>query len=143
MSTDLKEIQRLVDDTRSKMRITKVVATRAIKTRKGDFFCGMSSAWESRQDDVLGHGADAALSAEDSDISSSGMSIEEARVAQVLLHLEATLGACRAALTDGAITMRDFDYRVHQAKKNTLAHLSRLISKTEAKEKVEDVSNAA
>ena len=69
--------------------------------------------------------------------------VEEARVAHVLLSLEATLGACRAALTDGAITMRDFDFRVAQAKKNTLAHLSRLMPKTEAKELVDDTSNAA
>jgi len=144
MSTDIKAIQELVDSTRSKMRVTKVVATRAVKTRKGDFFCGMSSAWDSRQDDVSGQGSDAGISPMgDSEIAQSGMTVEEARVAHVLLALEASLGACRAAVTDGAITMSDFNYRVSNAKKNTLAHLSRLMPQGEAKDKVEDVSSAA
>lgn len=141
MSTDLTKINSLVEKTRSQMRVTKVVATRAIKTKSGDFFCGMSAAWDSVQDDAGGAGADTELVMRDSEISVSGMTIEEARVAQTLLSLEASMGALRAALTDGAISMGDFEARVRGAKKNTLAHLSRLLPVEEAKQQLEAIAS--
>ena len=136
MSTDMNAIQDLIKDTRSKMRITKVVATRAVKTRKGDFFCGMSAAWDSTQDDAGGV-PDADLTVDPGEITGSAMTLEEARVAQVLLNLEAAQGALRAALSDQAISLREYEYRVSTLKKNTLAHLSRLMPSDEAKKAVE------
>ena len=126
-----------IEKVRKKMLITKVVATRSFKTKNGDFFCGMSSAWDSCQDDAGGQGADLELSVTDSEVARSGMTVEEARVAQTLLALEASLGALRAAVTDGAISGEEFEKRSNYAKRNTLANLSRLIPAEEAVKKLE------
>ncbi len=141
MSTDLTKINALIEKTRSQMRVTKVVATRAIKTKSGDFFCGMSAAWDSVQDDAGGAGADTELVMRDSEMSVSGMTIDEARVAQTLLSLEASLGALRAALTDGALSVSDFEARARSAKKNTLAHLSRLLPVDEAEKQIATIQS--
>lgn len=141
MSTNLSKINAVIEQTRSKMRVTKVVATRAVKTKSGDFFCGMSAAWDSVQDDTGGAGADTELVMRDSEVAVSGMTVEEARIAQTLLSLEASMGALRAALTDGAISINDFENRIRGAKKNTLAHLSRLIPPDEAKNQIDSVEN--
>lgn len=139
MSTDMAKINALIESTRSKMKITKVVATRAVKTKSGDFFCGMSAAWDSVQDDAGGQGSDLEVSVEDREVAVSGMTLEQARVAQTLLSLEASMGALRAALTDGALSMTEYEARVRGAKKNTLAHLSRMIPAEEAKKQIEVV----
>jgi hypothetical protein len=127
---NLEELQKLIQSTRSKMRITKVVATRAVKTRNGDFFCGLSSAWSTTQDDEGGF-SDGELSLSTGE--TSGMTLQEARVAQVLLNLEATMGALRAALSDEAISQQEFERREKILKQNTLAHLSRLAPGTHFK----------
>jgi hypothetical protein len=105
------------------MKITKVVATRAVKTKKGDFFSGMSSAWQSTQDDAGGPGADLDLSSE----AGSGMTLLEAQVAQVLLAKEASIGAWRAALSEGAITVEEFDSQVRHLKRNAITHLNQIL----------------
>lgn len=125
-------IRTTVDEVKSKMRITKVVATRAIKTKRGDFFAGMSAAWQSVQDDVSGPGADLDLTVDDRDIAVSGMTFREAQVAHSILAMEASIGAHRAALTDGAISKSEFDAGVKQARRNTLTHLSQIIPESEA-----------
>lgn len=139
MSTDLTKINEVISQTRSKMRITKVVATRAVKTKSGDYFCGMSAAWESVQDDAGGSGSDTEIVMRDSDVSFSGMTLDEARIAQTLLSLEANMGALRAALTDGAISVSEFENRIRGAKKNTLAHLSRLLPAEDAMKHVSNI----
>jgi hypothetical protein len=141
MSTDMAKINALIENTRSKMKITKVVATRAVKTKSGDFFCGMSAAWDSVQDDAGGQGSDLEVSIEDREVAVSGMTLEQARVAQTLLSLEASMGALRAALTDGALSMNEYEARIRGAKKNTLAHLSRMLPADEAKKQIEAVES--
>jgi hypothetical protein len=135
------KINALIENTRSKMKITKVVATRAVKTKSGDFFCGMSAAWDSVQDDAGGQGSDLEVSIEDREVAVSGMTLEQARVAQTLLSLEASMGALRAALTDGALSMNEYEARIRGAKKNTLAHLSRMLPADEAKKQIEAVES--
>lgn len=137
---DKKRIQAAVTRVRSQMRITKVVATRAVKTKRGDFFAGMSAAWDSVQDDVSGLGADSGLMMQDSEMAASGMSVEDARVAHILLSMEASIGAWRAALTDGAISPSEFESRVSTIKHNTAEHL---LLATEPKAAVPKVSVAA
>jgi hypothetical protein len=128
-------LQEMVSRVRGNMKITKVVATRAVKTKRGDFFAGMSAAWNSVQDDVSGMGADSELMMKDGDIASSGMSVEDARVAHILLGMEASIAAWRAALTDGAISHNEFDNRVATIKHNTAEHLQAFMEKPEAKAK--------
>jgi len=129
-------LQEMVSRVRGNMKITKVVATRAVKTKRGDFFAGMSAAWNSVQDDVSGMGADSELMMKDGDIASSGMSVEDARVAHILLGMEASIAAWRAALTDGAISHNEFDNRVATIKHNTAEHLQAFMEKPEAEAKV-------
>lgn len=129
-------LQEMVSRVRGNMKITKVVATRAVKTKRGDFFAGMSAAWNSVQDDVSGMGADSELMMKDGDIASSGMTVEDARVAHILLGMEASIAAWRAALTDGAISHNEFDNRVATIKHNTAEHLQTFMEKPEAEAKV-------
>lgn len=107
---------------RGRLRVTKIVATRCLKTGKGDFFCGMSAAFTSVQDS----NADTELIS-DEEIAASGMSIADSKIAHVLLCQEVAVGAFRAAHTEGAISTDDFDTRVKQVKRNTFAHLQRLV----------------
>lgn len=115
-------------EVRGRLRVTKIVATRCIKTGKGDFFCGMSAAFASVQDAY----ADTEILS-DEDIAASGMTLADSKIAHVLLSQEAAVGAFRAAHTEGAISTDDFDTRVKQLKRNTFAHLQRLVPMDEAK----------
>ncbi len=133
----LKHIKETVDRVKGKMRITKVVATRAVKTKSGDFFAGMSAAWDTVQDDAGGMGADTDVSVDTADTASSGMTVQEAQVAHILLSMEASIGAHRAALSDGAISESRFDDKVKHLKRNALAHLSRILPKEDAKAAIE------
>ena len=139
----LKHIKDTVDRVKGKMRITKVVATRAVKTKQGDFFAGMSAAWDTVQDDAGGMGADTDVSVDTDDTASSGMTMQEAQVAHILLSMEASIAAWRAALSDGAISENRFDGKVRDVKRNALAHLSRILPKQEAKAMVDSTSQVA
>ena len=95
--TDL-ELKQHIKDVKSKIRITKVVATRAVKTKSGDFFAGFASEWDSVQDD----GAQGMIQLEESN--TSGMTLKEAKTAHLLLAMEANIAAHEAALISGAIS---------------------------------------
>ena len=138
----LKHIKDTVDRVKGKMRITKVVATRAVKTKQGDFFAGMSAAWDTVQDDAGGMGADTDVSVDTGDTASSGMTMQEAQVAHILLSMEASIAAWRAALSDGAIG-GTASMAVRDVKRNALAHLSRILPKQEAKAMVDSTSQVA
>ena len=139
----LQHIKTTVERVKGKMRITKVVATRAVKTKSGDFFAGMSAAWDTVQDDAGGMGADTDVSTDTADSASSGMTFQEAQVAHLLLSMEASIGAWRAALSDGAISESRFEGKVRDVKRNTLAHLSRILSKEDARTMVESSAQVA
>lgn len=121
-----KMLKERVAAVRSRLRITKVIATRCIRTGKGDFFCGMSSAWASTQDstdlDVLS----------DSDVAESGMSLEDSKIAHILLTMEVSIGAHRAAVSEGAITNEEFENRTKQVKRNTLVAIQKILPFEEA-----------
>ncbi len=70
---------------RDGIRITKVVATRAVKTKNGDFFVGWSAAWDTIQEDAGGMGADLIDALDDGealDASKRGMTLADARIAR-------------------------------------------------------------
>ncbi len=98
------------------MRVTKVVATRSVKTKGGDFFAGISSAWDSRQDDASGPGADLDLLVTTAETANCGMSLLEAKIAHIMLAVEATIAAWRAAYIDGAVSQGEFEARCKHAK---------------------------
>lgn len=121
---------------RPHIRVTKVVATRAVKTKRGDFFAGFGAGWDSVQDDVSGPGVDLGISpADDSEQSGSGMSLEDAKVAHALVSMETSIAAWRAALIDGAVSKDEFDRRVRIARNNTVSVLEEMTAQM-AKAKV-------
>ena len=95
------------------------------------------------QDDAGGMGADTDVSTDTADSASSGMTFQEAQVAHLLLSMEASIGAWRAALSDGAISESRFDSKVRDVKRNTLAHLSRILPKEDARTRVESSAQVA
>jgi hypothetical protein len=140
MSADPKQVHKIkntVDRVKRKMRITKVVATRAVKTKRGDFFAGMSAAWDTVQDDASGAGADMDLLTTTDEHTASGMTLQDAQVAHIILSMEASIAAWRAALSEGAITVNHFEGKVRDVKRNALAHLCRILPADDAHLKVE------
>lgn len=93
----------------SKMRISKVVCTRSIKGKNGDFFVGFSSAWDTIQEDAGGAGADLINALDEGEaqkaVSSVGMTLKEAKVSGYLLAMQVDLQAQDHALAGGGITL--------------------------------------
>ena len=115
---DTKEIKALIQRVKDKTRVTKVVATRSFKTRRGDFFSGFSAAWDSVQDDGGGQGAGLDLITTTAEESQSGMTLQEARVAHLLVSVQADIGAYEAAFANSAISRRELDAAVAAIKNN-------------------------
>lgn len=107
-----------------KIRVTKVVATRSVKTGRGDFFTGFSSAFNSVQDDVSGPGTDLEVSVTDSEVASNGMTLKEAKIAHLVLAMQADQSAYEAAYANSAIT----EEQLVDAKKAIRSNYNRLIS---------------
>jgi len=123
-----KQIQDAVNRVKGGLTITKVTSTRAVKTKKsGDFFVGMSAAWNSVQDDAGGMGADEDLTLTTQEQSSAGMPIIDAQIAQQILNKEASIAAWRSALTEGAISENAFHAKVREIRANTIAHIDRIL----------------
>lgn len=122
------QIQEAVNRVKDGLTITKVTSTRAVKTkRSGDFFVGMSAAWNSTQDDAGGMGPDADLTLTTQEQSAAGMSIIDAQIAQQILNKEASIAAWRSALTEGAISENAFLSKVREIRTNTIAHIDRIL----------------
>jgi len=126
-AVDRERLAAVVSRVKQHLRITKVVATRSVKTAKGDFFSGFSAAWDSVQDD---HGSipDADLTFSDGETAMSGMTMEESRVAHVLLSMEASIAAWRAAHAEGVLSEKEFTDRKNAIKRSHAALLSSVLS---------------
>lgn len=98
------EMKAVIASVKSKIRVTKVVATRSVKTGRGDFFAGFAAAWDTRQDDQGGPGADLDLVMTASEIAESGMTLQEAKIAQYLVSMQADIAAYEAAYANGGIS---------------------------------------
>lgn len=97
------EMKAFVKNVRSKLRVTKVVATRSVKGKMGDTYVGFSAAWDSVQEDG-GHGLVSTLGEGDEAHSISGMTLQEATVAACIVGREADLAAHNHALAGGNIS---------------------------------------
>lgn len=126
-TADHNRLAAVVGRVKQHLRITKVVATRSVKTAKGDFFSGFSAAWDSVQDD---HGSipDAEMNFTDDETAMSGMTVEEGRVAHVLLSMEASIAAWRAAHAEGVLSEKEFNDRKNAIKRSHAALLSSVLS---------------
>jgi len=120
---DLNEEQRAeITLIKKGLRISKVVATRAVKTRNGDFFVGMSAAWDTMQEDAGGMGAtliDAMDEGEQNQaIVQGGMTTKRAKIAACILGMQVDLQAISHALGGGAISEADHSRASRAIKRN-------------------------
>lgn len=117
------EIRNTLKRIQSSIRVTKVVATRAVKGKGGDSYAGFSAAWNSVQDDA-GGGIDALFN--DAEEAKGGMTLKEARIAHLMVAMQADLAAHDAALAGGNISN---NYH-REAAKAIKANYSRMIRET-------------
>jgi hypothetical protein len=108
--THLKTVRDRIRLVKSRVRITKITATRCIKTSRGEFFNGMTAVWDGVEE----------------------MTLEESRVAHLLLSMETAIGAWRAARAEYAITETEFEDGIRALKRNTVRQLSDIIPAEEA-----------
>ena len=120
------EIKSYIHTLKSRISITKTVATRTVKTQKGDFFVGFSAAWDTVQED--GAQGLESLMEEGADVR-SGMSLEDAKVAQYMLAMQADVAAYEAALANGAISTSLFQDTVKNVRAGYMRMIRNCLSK--------------
>lgn len=103
-NTDAHETRNLLMRVKEKMKITKVTATRCVKTKRGDHFVAFSSEWNSVRDDSE-HGVL-------DENSVSGMDLNEASIALAILQYKADTAAIEGAYLAGDITEQDRDHEI-------------------------------
>lgn len=122
---------------RDGLRMTKIVATRAVKTRNGDYFVGMSAAWDSIQEDAGGMGADLIDALSEGELSLSmlqrGMDRRQARIASFILGMEVDLQATAHALAGGAISESDYQRATQAIKRNYAKMLAETVASKNGK----------
>jgi hypothetical protein len=124
----------LIQKVRDKMRISKVVCTRALKTRNGDFFVGFSSAWDTTQEDAGGPGTGLVSSLEEGEVQiaeSQGMTLKEARIAGYLLAMTVDLQAQEHALAGGGLTQEEYEVAQRVSKRRHTAQMLKALSRQE------------
>jgi hypothetical protein len=105
------EIKRRLKEIEGKLRFTKIVASRNIKGRGGDVFTCFSVMSEDFQDP-------SAEAVSDPEIASQGMTLDEARIAHLIVAQMADIAAHEQALATGSITPDFFRDRVSGIKRN-------------------------
>lgn len=111
------EIQALVKRVQNGLVFTKVVATRSVKGQRGDSFAGFSASWRSTQEDG-GHGVVSVMDEGDEAHSVTGMTMQEAVVASVLVAREADMAAYRNAAAGGNLPKAVADSNIAITKTN-------------------------
>lgn len=112
---------------KSKLRISKVVVTRSIKTKNGDFFVGFSSAWDTIQEDA-GGGTDLIDALEPGEqqkaVVDRGMTLKQAKIAGLVLGMQVDIQAVTHALCGGAISEGEHANAVKAIKRNYTTKLT-------------------
>lgn len=112
MSTTKEEMKQTLTRIKNKMRVTKVVVTRSVKTRQGDYFIGYSAAWDSVQNDGT-HDLEDVMEVEGEE-NASGMTLKGAVVASRLLAMQADIGAHEQAMAGGGLSEREMKEKVRR-----------------------------
>lgn len=112
------ELREVISKVKKNVRITKVVATRSIKTKRGDFFAGFAAAWNTVQDDVSGMGTDTDVMMDTSEIAQSGMTLVESKVAHNIVAMQADIAAYEAAFANGGISQQEMADAIKAIKNN-------------------------
>jgi len=109
----LQKAREMIASVKSKIRVTKVVATRSVKGPAGDAFVGYSAEWDSCQDD----GAQG-LDSDPVGTPVQAMTLQEAKVAACLMGLQADVSAYRNAMCSGAVGVDAGKERIQGVKAN-------------------------
>jgi hypothetical protein len=117
-------LKAVVSQVRDRMRVTKIVATRSIKSKNGDFFIAMSSAFDSVQEDTSESDI-----VSDADVAKSGVTLDEAKVAHLILAHQVNVAAHDAAHAGGGISLKFRDDSVAALSKNFQVRLAETVSK--------------
>ena len=104
------------------LRVSKVVVTRAVKTGNGDFFVGMSAAWDTTQEDAGGMGADLIDALDEGEQTLAtvqrGMTLRRAKIAGLILALRVDIQAVGHAMCGGGVSQSNHDRAVASMKRN-------------------------
>jgi hypothetical protein len=118
---------------REHLRVTKVVCTRSVKGRGGDTYVGFSAAWDSIQDDA-GGAADLMSPQGDGDTriaqAQIGMTLREAKLAALVLGLQADVAAHDHSAASGNISPEQRDSAVQAIKANYSHLIADLLGET-------------
>lgn len=103
---------------KANVRVTKVVATRSVKGKFGDYFAGFAAGWDSVQDEPAGIGKDLEPLVSDDSVATNGMTLKEARVAHYIVSMHADIAAHEAAMASGGISPQHCSDAVKAIKNN-------------------------
>lgn len=121
-----------IERVKGRMRIAKVVCTRALKTKNGDFFVGWSAAWDTIQEDAGGQGTDLLDAMAPGDMQTAmaqnGMTTKEAKVASCILGMQVELQAFNHALAGSGITEAEHRTATMAVKRNYTKLLQEAVS---------------
>lgn len=122
-----------IAEIKSRIRVSKVVVTRSVKTPRGDFFVGFSAAWDSLQEDAGGGGADL-IDAMDSGeqqaaIDHRGMTLRQAKLASLILAKEVDIQAWTNAFCGGSVSVQDHAKALEGIKNNFNLKIAEVFSK--------------
>ena len=85
-----------ISEIQSAIRITKIVSTRSIKTKMGDTYTGFTASWDSVQDDDPS-----------GDSPTMPLTLQEARIAHLLLAKETDIASYTAAISNGTVGLEE------------------------------------
>lgn len=122
MKTEKAQAERLQDLGR-RLRITKVVASRTVKGRFGDTFVGYAAEFDSVQEE----GGRGLLHAGDGAAASQGVTLEEARIAGLLLGMQADISAHDHAFAGSNIQGEEHAAAIQGIKHNYSLLISELL----------------
>lgn len=97
-NVEVRSVNEVLQAVAKKMKITKVTATRCVKTKRGDHFVAFSSQWDTVRDDSEHDVIDG---------TDSGMTLEEATIALTILQFKADTSCIESAYLGGDITEDD------------------------------------
>lgn len=124
------EIEALVKRVKNGLVFTKVVATRSVKGQRGDSFAGFSASWRTTQEDG-GNGVLSVMEEGDEAQSVTGMTLQEAVVASVIVAREADCAAYRNAAAGGNLPKATADNNIAITKTNYARMMVELLAAME------------
>jgi hypothetical protein len=115
------KLTRAVQNVKDHLRITKVVCTRTVKGPRGDHYVGFAGAWDSIQDDA--GGASELIGILDAEGKATGchqqgMTLKEAKLASLILGLQADIAAHDNAVAGGNLSIPNHEEAVKTIRHN-------------------------